>query len=377
MENTTKRSSADNNGRSRRRGNSVSRRVLLAALLTASVSTARAAGSRDGLATASAEAASRLSGAVLTEIEGFADTGGTIPCAGKSFSKTWHYKFYAASTREWLLVNACAGTFIDASKQVPSMDSDDPTSRLPAVFADSPEILKKLAATNAFRPAPNSLSRDILMNIRVLPKKDNRPAGCYWTVSQGKAKVVTDCDGKKVWSPAGATAPAAEEAKKIKAKDPAGKYTALANATAHTKYPGAVLMAVETMTDRNGSAKCVSDMDGWAFTFNQAGITHAATFKACRGKTSLDELGVGEAPPDFRKLSPLPDTFKDSDAAIAQIPKDSRAASSTFTMTLRKFKPGMSPVKGHSFIWEVDCGTLKYYVDAYTALYLGGGEAGK
>ena len=350
--------------------------IILAAAILAAAAPARAAGPRDGLATASAEASSRLPGAVLTEIEGFADPEGAIPCAGKSFSAAWHYKFYSSATREWLLVNACAGSFINAAKEVPSMYSDEPTSRLPAAFADPAEVLEKLDKAKAFHAAPSSLSRDLLMNIRVLPKKDARPAGCYWTVSQGKAKAVIDCEGKKVWTSEGFVDPVKEAEKKARAKDTALKYLSLALAAVPGKYPGAALMAVGTMTDRDGNSKCVSDMDGWGYTFKETG-PHLVAFGGCRGKTSLDEMVFQEGDNSLRGLMPLPERFKDSDYTIAKIPKDSRLKYSTFSMTLHKFKPGMSPVKGHSFIWQVECGTLRYYVDAYTGLYLGGGEMQK
>ncbi|PIU20105.1 MAG: hypothetical protein COT18_04000, partial [Elusimicrobia bacterium CG08_land_8_20_14_0_20_59_10] len=219
-----------------------------------------AAGPRDGIETAQAAASVRLEGAVLVEVEGFTDPEGDIPCAGKSFSHSWHYKFYSAASRRWLMVNTCGTKFINISRHFPAMNRSDPTIRVPSSFADPAEILEKLAKAGAFRGTGSAKDRRILMNMRVLPAAKGIEAACYWTVSQGREKAVIDCAGKKILSSAGKSGTSSSGGngsgtqKKVKGKDTAGRYIAKALSTVGAKYPRLALLGIESLADRTGSA---------------------------------------------------------------------------------------------------------------------------
>lgn len=362
--------------------NTVPARFFLPALLLCT-SPVWAAGPRDGVETAQAAASARLEGAALVEIEGFTDPIGDIPCAGKSFSHSWHYKFYSAASRQWLMVNACGTNLINVSRHFPAMNRSDPTTRVPSSFAAPAEILEKLAKAGAFRGTGSAKDRRILMSLRILPAAKGIEAACYWTVSQGRAKAVIDCAGKKILSSAGKTGAAsssgggdASAQKTAKGKDTAGRYIAKALSTVGAKYPRLALLGIESLADRTGSAKCLDagDGDGWTFTFAGPGKPSYVTMSACKGRTFLQETNFTGKTIDTARLAPIPGHFKNSDEAILKIPKSCIAGHSTFIMKLFNYSPAKTPVRGHSLLWEVHCGTLKYHVDAATGLYLGGGE---
>lgn len=354
----------------------MTRAAALCALVLALTPPARAAGPADGRATASAEASLRAEGAELVEIEGFTGPDGDIPCKGNSFANAWHYKFYVPASGEWLIVNACGDNFINAAKNIPYMKSEEPDKKLPYSFAAPAAVLKKLEADGAFRAEPNPFSRDVRMLLRMMPAKDGRPAGCYWTVSQGKAKAMADCPAEKTWK-IGKGAPAAAAAGGapgtfVKGKDTAGRYAALALQVVRKKLPDAQLMAVETLADKTGSTKCVDQKDGWSFFFVSRSMGSTSTFGGCKNKTTVDYMGFdGVGPQDLAKLAPLSMPFKDSDLAISRVPGSCAAATPTISMKLKNFKPGHAPVTGHSMVWVIDCGSQHYYVDAQTGLYLG------
>ncbi len=332
---------------------------------------AQAAGALSGAAAASEAAELRAPGSSLVEIEGFAAPDGTIPCAKKSYSNSWHYKFYSGG--EWLLINACGGDFIDAAKDFPQDKDAEPTKPLPASFSDSREILKKLQKAGSFKGPSESYERDMLMRAAYLKEEGGRPAGCYWTVSRGKEKIFMDCEGKKQWSDGKKPATGAITAA-VKT-DSAGKYSALAISTIRRKQPQAVLMEIESLVDKNGGAKCITagEGDGWNFVFYSPETRTNSTFTACRNKTLVQEGDFTGKYKYIRDFSAIPDQFKDSSEAILKLPSSCTAGHSALLMRLHKFKPGLTPVKGHDFMWIADCGQYRYYVDAYTGKYLSGG----
>lgn len=334
---------------------------------------AAAAGPREGTATASGEAELRVPDAELVEIEGFTGPDGDIPCAARSFSSNWHYKFYSVSSGEWLIVNACGTRFMNAAKHFPAMKTEESVTRLPAAFSDPGSVLTKLQADGIFTGTGSSREREILMTVRNLPEKDGRPAGCYWLVSQGKAKALADCRNKKSWKLGAGTGPKLAAAF-TKGKDTAGRYSDLALKTVRRKNPGAQLFTVESLVDRTGSAKCVGPEDGWSFNFNSPELSTNLIFHACNGKTAFEDIdfsGRGNAGKD---LAPIPLPFKDSDFALSKVPPGCVSGHSTLSMKLQNFKPQFSPFAGHNLIWTVDCGSLRYYSDGYTGLYLGPGK---
>lgn len=344
--------------------------AFFAALCLLAVRPARAAAPADGRATAAAEAELRAEGAVLAEIEGFTGPDGDIPCKGRSFSNAWHYKFYVPSKGEWLIVNACGDNFINAAKHFPYMKADEPDKKLPYVFAAPAAVLKKLKEDGVFTPDPNPFSRDVQMKLRMLPAKDGRPAGCYWTVAQGKARALADCEAKQAWkmtaAARGGKAKGGSLRPVVKGKDTAGRYASLAVDYMSKKVPGARLVFVETLADRTGSAKCVDPKDGWSFIFasRTAGIS---VFGGCLGKTSVEMTDFdNKHAVNLNALDTIILPFKDSDAALAQVPKDCVGAHPTISMKLGNYKAGHSPAAGRSQLWTVTCGSKKHYVDANT-----------
>lgn len=338
---------------------------------------AGAAGPADGRGTASAEAGLRAEGAELVEIDGFAGPTGDIPCRGKSFSNAWHYKFFVPSSGEWLIVNACGDNFINAARHFPYMKSGEPTKKLPYAYAEPAAVLKKLQADGLFTPEPNPFSRDIQMKLRLLPAKDGRPEGCYWSVSQGKVKVLADCAAEKTWKlgKAAAGAPGGKAKPAVKGKDAAFRYADLAVATMRKKTPDAQLMLVETLADRTGSTKCVDPKDGWSFVFASRSAGTTSLFGGCKNKTAAEYmLFDGQYSFDFNKMAPITLPFKDSDHALAQVPKDCVNNTSSISMKLKGFKPAHAPAAGHGQVWVIDCGSLRYLVDAQTGVYLGPGK---
>ena len=304
------------------------------------------------------------------EIDGFVAPDGDIPCKGKSFSNAWHYKFYVPGSGEWLIVNACGDNFINAAKHFPYMKADEPDKKLPYTLASPAAVLKKLKDEGLFDPAPNPFSRDIQLKARMLPEKQGRPAGCYWTVSQGKARAITDCAAGQAWkitAPAGkAKAAAGSLQPAVKGKDTAGRYASLAVDYMGKKVPGSRLVMVETLADRTGSAKCIDPKDGWAFVFasRTAGVS---VFGGCRGKTSVELTDFdNKHPVDVNALDTIILPFRDSDAALAQVPKDCVGAHPTVAMKLANYKAGHSPAAGRSQLWTVNCGSRKFHVDANT-----------
>lgn len=343
--------------------------LLAAAIAAPRAGAAEASGARAGIPAAAGEADLRAPGASLVEIEGFTDPQGRIPCGRRSFSNSWHYKFYDGA--DWMLVNACAGNAINAAKHIPYDKTGEPAMTLPASFSDSPEILEGLKKAGFFLAPPSPYERDILMKVSRLPAKADRPEGCYWTVSRGKERVVTDCAGERRWTEAkpgsGKTAAPAKT-------DSAGKYRDLAIATVRRKHPRAVLMAVESLVDKKGGAKCVTagSTDGWVFVFRLPDAGTNAVFSACRGKTFLEEADFTGKTGYVRDYVPMPDQFKDSSEAILKLPA-ACSSRSTILLRLHKYKPGMSPVKSYPFLWTADCGAARFYVDAATGRYLGEG----
>ena len=351
--------------------------TLLAVLFLAAP--ARSAGPQDGVGTAQNAASARLTGAILVEVEGFADPKGDIPCARNSFSFAWHYKFYSPASREWLLVNACGSRLVNTSRHFPSMNVAEPTPRVPFDFADSAAVLEKLAKAGAFKGTGSAKEREILMNMRIQPAKKGAAPACHWTVSQGRAKAVIDCAGEKIiTAPAQPAAPAGKGAggAVIKGKDTAGRDIAQALSAVGRKYPRLALLNIETLADKTGSAKCIvaAEGDGWSFNFYGPGKPDTVTYSACKGKTLLQEMNFAGKPVNITRLSPIPGSFKNSDEAMTKIPKSCLASHSTFTMRLNNFAAAKTPVTGHNLLWTVECGTLRYYVDAATGRFLGGGE---
>ncbi len=335
---------------------------------------ARAAGPAEGAPSARAEAEFRLPGAELVEIEGFASPAGDIPCGKRSFSNSWHYKFHAAG--DWLTINACADSVLNAAKHLPYSKTEEPRTKLASAYASPGEVLKKLAEDGNFSPVPNPLDRDILMRVRNLPAKDGRPAGCYWFVSQGKAKALADCAAEQTWNLAKA-GPAAAGAggtgPLVKGKDTAGRYLQAALDTMHKKTPGARLMMIEALVDKTGSTKCVDPKDGWSYVF--ASRTAPSAFGGCAGKTAAEfVLFDGRSAGSMANMDPITPPFKDSDLALSRVPAPCRKNYSTISMKLRNFKPAAAPVAGHSLTWTIDCGSLRYYVDGHTGSYLGPGK---
>ena len=350
-------------------------RQLLAALLLAAP--AAAAGPADGRATAAAEAGLRLGGAELVEIEGFTSPDGSIPCSGRSFSNSWHYKFHAGG--EWLIVNACGENFINAARHNPYRSPEEPRKKLPYAFAGPAEVLRKMEKDGVFKPQPNPLSRDVLMRVRMLPAKDGRPEGCYWFASQGKAKALADCAGEKTWA---LGAPAATG--KFKAQDPtaprlkprkaksrltAGRFIADALAMARAKSPGAYLMNIEGIVAADGSLDCGPNIP-MQFPFPLPEINNfGQTGASCSGRLSAFSLGDFDRGNNFASLAKAPDQFRDSDEAASVVP--GKCQHKRVVMKLRNYKPGKSPVPGHTFLWELHCGSQHHYIDAVKGLYLG------
>jgi|GEM_PF-1640519 len=337
---------------------------------------AAASGPAAGIPAAKEAAELRLEGAQLVEIEGFAGTDGDIPCSRSSYSNSWHYKFYSAG--EWLLVNACGPNFLNAAKDAPYSTAGLPVKRLPASFAAPAQVLKKLADDGVFIPVPNQFDRDVLMNIRLLPAAGGRPAGCYWSVSQGKVKALADCAAEKTWKPGGPAGggKAAAPGPAVKGKDPAGRYVQLALDTIPRKNPGARLMLIESLVDRTGSARCIDAKDGWSYVFVTLATNSSSAFAGCQGKTAADYvLFDGGNTGALENLNPISPPFKDSDFALSQVPKKGCVGSySTISMKLQNFKDGSAPVAGHNLVWTIDCGSQRHLVDAQTGSYLGPGQ---
>lgn len=329
-----------------------------------------AAGPAAGIRAATEGAELRTEGPELVEIEGFAGTDGDIPCSRNSYSNSWHYKFHSAEG--WFLVNACGPNFINSSRHMPYGRSGEPDKRLPAAFAAPAEVLEKLAADGVFVPAPNPYDRDVLMNIRFLPAAGGRPAGCYWTVSQGKVKALADCAAEKTWKLSGPrpAAKTVEGGPLVKGRDTAGRYVQEAIDTIRRQRPGAKLMFIETLADRTGSAKCVIPEDGWSYVFFYNG--GKSGFGACMGKTAAQYVSFdGSAGGEFDRLDPITPPFKDSDFALSRVPKGFVANCATLSMKLQNFKPAFAPSAGHSLVWTIDCGLQRHLVDAHTGGYIG------
>lgn len=334
---------------------------------------AGAAGPREGINTAAGEAEYRVPDAELVEIEGFTSPEGDIPCAPKSYSNNWHYKFHSPSSGEWLLVNACGPGFMNVAKSIPDRASEEPTKRLPAAFADPGTVLKKMAADGVFSGTGDARNREILMKVRNLPEKDGRPAGCYWAVSQGRAKALADCEAEKTWKTGGA-APKIAAGPPIKGKDTAGRYTRRAIEAARSKYPGAKLLAVESLVDKTGSSKCLIPDDGWTFIFYSPELSNTIPVGACKDKVSLGSMDFSGKLGKLNILDQMPQPFKDSDAALSAAPQACVKNYSTLTMKLQNFKPKFTPFAGHNLIWTVDCGSSRHLIDGYTGAYLGPGK---
>ncbi|MGD9641296.1 MAG: hypothetical protein AB7V08_01005 [Elusimicrobiales bacterium] len=349
-------------------------RQLLAGLLLAVP--AAAGGPADGRATAAAEAGLRLGGAELVELEGFTAPDGSIPCAGRSFSNSWHYKFHSGG--EWLIVNACGENFINAARHNPYRNADEPRKKLPYAFAAPGEVLKKMEKDGVFKAQPNPLSRDVLMRVRMLPAAEGRPEGCYWFVSQGKAKALADCAGEKTWAlgvqakrkfkAADAAAPRLKP-KKAKSRLTAGRFAAGALALARAKSPGAYLLNVEAIVAPDGTLDCAANIP-WEFTFGLPEINNfGRTGADCGARLTKLSMGEFDRGKDFAGLAKTPEQFRDSDEAASVVPE--KCPHKRVVMKLRNYKPGKSPVPGHSFLWELHCGSQHHYIDAVKGLYLG------
>jgi hypothetical protein len=118
----------------------------------------------------------------------------------------------------------------------------------------------------------------------------------------------------------------------------------------------------------------VSAEDGWSYVFSSPGMSTVSSFGGCRGKTGSEFVSFdGRNTAGMDSLDQITLPFKDSDFALSRVPKDCRAYS-TISMKLQKFKPRYSPFSGHSLIWTIDCGSLRYYVDANNGSYLGPGK---
>lgn len=360
-------------------------KILYALLLAALPAASFAAGGGDGVAAAKGTAGARAPGYSLVEIEGFADWNGDIPC-GKRYSANWHYKFYSSSEASWFLVNACGGAVLNTAKHFPADAAAEPRTALPRLFMDSVGIMKKLKKEGLFTAKSTALDRDMYMRMAWLPEAGPRPAGCYWSVTRGKEKTLVDCDGLKRYSaappPAKAAAADADGAlaqagggKKVKARDAAGRYVKVAIKAMQKRYPGSVLKAVESLVDKTGSAKCMAADDGWMFIFsmqNSKGETEV--LGGCKGKTEFIASDYSGKNNYVNAYAPLPDVFKDSDEAMGAVPAACLAGRSTAIMKLQNFKPKAAPVTGHTFIWQIDCGQKRYYVDAVTGRSLGEGR---
>ncbi|MDA8130164.1 MAG: hypothetical protein M0011_01535 [Elusimicrobia bacterium] len=336
---------------------------------------AGAAAPDDGRADAAAAAGLRLEGPALVQIEGFTGPDGDVPCRPRSFSNTWHYKFRSGG--EWLTVDACGSDVINVSRD---LSGGGPSEKLPYRLAAPSKVLKKLAADGVFTAEADPYGRSVLMRAAVQPAKDGRPAGCYWHVSQGKAEALADCAGERTWkitaAPPKARAAGAASGDAVKGRDTAGRYSAKAVEAIRKQVPDARLMFVEALVDRTGSAKCMAPEDGWSFVFASRSMASQQAFGGCAGKTASQYVTFdGKGTSEMARLEPVSLPFKDSDYALSKLPKDVLKGYSTISMKLKNFKPAYAPVTGHSQVWMIDCGSLRYLVDARTGSYLG--TAGK
>lgn len=335
---------------------------------------AGAAGPLEGVGTASEAAVLRAADAELVEIEGFTGPEGDIPCSPRSYSNNWRYKFYSRSSKGWLLVHACGSGLMNVAKHFPGSASEEPTESLPPSFSDPESVLKKMEGDGVFRGAGDAQNREILMKLRRLPEKDGREEGCYWTVSQGKAKALADCGAKKSWKLGEGTAKRLKVSPRLKGKDTAGRYSARAAEMAHRQDPGAQFFSVESLVDRSGSAKCLVPDDGWTFVFRSPTLSNSVSIGACNGKVAMGGIDFSGKFGGTGALAPVPLHFKDSDTALSNVPPSCVKNNPTILMKLQNFKLKLTPFAGHTLIWTVDCGSSRYLVDGYTGAYLGPGK---
>lgn len=347
------------------------RPAAAALLLCLACSPAMAAGPLEGISAAKDEAAMRYPGADLVEIEGFAGTDGDIPCAGSSFSNNWHYKFH--SSGGWAIVNACGPRVMNAATHYPSVPSAEPSQALPPSFLNSAALLRKLAKAGVFTPEPGGRDRDVLMNVRILPAKGERKAGCYWTVSQGPRKAIAACDGSGAAALSKAPAAQAKAARPlpkggVQRAGAAAKGLAQALAVARAQHPGAKLVYAEALVSPKGLVNCAANFY-WQYVFRLPGMGASGLVTAgCAAPGPLDTDMDGRYSMAARS-DLIPEQFVDSDYAADSMPQ--RCGHATMTMRLQNFRAAETPVAGHTLLWTIECGIKKYYVDARTGNYLG------
>jgi len=338
-----------------------------AATLAAAATPAVAAGSAEGRKAAQAAAAAKWPGARLIAIEGLTGSTGEIPC-GKS--NAWTYEFHDGE--QWGKVQACGNKIIKAAKFTPAAPYEEPVRPLHTFVRSSEKNLQPLIEDGNFSGATPG-KRDILMRASWLPAEGERPAGCFWRISRGPEVFLRGCDGTIVWSESGGTLKAA---KKLRGKLPAELVRQTAaralprRLEAMTRrYRGAYLICAEAYVKPDGTPAPVPGGGDWAF------MMHCPGQKDPYKQVELDETDCRDKNSAYlRAFNRLPNTFVDSDAALAALPDGVLAGCGDLFMKLQNFKTGHSPVPGRNFLWQITCGQDTHYVDAARAIYLGPGD---
>ncbi|MBI5199951.1 MAG: hypothetical protein HY925_00055 [Elusimicrobia bacterium] len=353
--------------------------------------------------------------AELIGISGRSDNTGSALCDPKNPSSDgWIYHFYSKRYDTAALISECQGYIVGPLKEYVQTASDTPP--IQGRFTDDDEALKDLLELGvSLEPRDHGASGKRPYSFSLMRVEDERHQKdpLFWQVTIGKDvymlsatthKVLRDvvvryprgADGKVDRTPpsddigpGGSPRPmGAASTFKVpgKPKKPKG-YTAfkdLPKVKAYAKghLPGAVLMAIDGISDAWGNIDCFGSGDGWAYYYYSPRTKTIETVYACNGEVGPGKSGY--VPVSLSQHGKLPEMMPDADSDKAMDGMLSERASVlnegmgryyTRRAPMRLFQFKTSPLTSpelwkKTLLWEVSVGRSVYYVDATTGKFV-------
>ena len=353
--------------------------------------------------------------AELIGISGRTDDTGSALCDPQNPSGDgWIYHFYARKYETAALVAECQGYVIGPLKEYVQTASDTPS--ILGRFTDDDEALKDLLALGiSLDPKAHGATGKRPFVFALVRAEDERYKSdpLFWQITIGgdvymlsatTHKVERDvvirytrgADGKidrtppSDLDPGGSPRPSMGATAGFKApgrtKKPKG-YTAFkdlpkARSYAKKHLPGAVLMAIDGISDAWGNIDCFGSGDGWAYYFYWPKSKTIEAVYACNGDVGPGKTGyVPVSLTQHGKLPEMPPDV-DSDRAMdgllaerASVLNEGMGRFYTRRAPMRLFQFKSSPLTSpdlwkKTLLWEVSVGRSVYYVDAITGKFI-------
>lgn len=355
--------------------------------------------------------------AVLLSISGRTEADGSVRCAPDSaMLDGWRYHFYSPRKDAYLLMGRCDRSITGPAKEIRSLQANPARGGVEGRFIDADKVIEVLKENKislepmdhqAYGKRPFTLELYRTMD----PRYKEHPV--LWQVGIGKSAYLVNAETKKILedapdeslgapglqerpasSPSGplvsVAAPSSGVAKRPSASSGRPKrgkaYTAKTDLEAVAAYvrkhlPGAVLMAVEGITDAWGGLTCMGSGDGWVYYYYWPRKRTTEAVCACRGAVS--QALPTYVPVDMGLHQPISGDFIDTNAVLDSLLREEGSSLNeglgryyTRRPVLRLRHYRTAPFYRHNLmhlnlIWEVEAGSSIYYIDARKGVFIG------